>query len=95
LAFAWSRWKWAALAAALAASAPLFLARSDHTRKIGFVLAATGLVGLLVFVPTGREELVVHYLLAPAVVLSFLLIAGSFVADLAVPGQRSAHWKDR
>jgi hypothetical protein len=95
LAFAWSRWKWAALAAALAAAAPLFLARTDRTRQIGFVLAATGLIGLLVFIPTGREELVVHYLLAPALALSFLLIAGSFVADLAVPGQRSAHWKDR
>jgi hypothetical protein len=71
LAFAWSRWKWATLAAALAAAAPLFLARTDRTRQIGFVLATTGLVGLLVFVPTGREELVVRYLLAPALVLSF------------------------
>lgn len=93
LAFTWSRWKWAVLATALAAAGPLFLARTDRTRQIGFVLVATGLIGLLVFVPTGREELVVHYLLAPALALSFLLIAGSFIADLTVTSQRSAHWQ--
>jgi hypothetical protein len=95
LAFSWSRWKWATLALALASASPLFLTRTDGTQKIGFVLAATGTMGLLVFIPTGREELVVSYILVPVLALSFLLIAASFVTDLMVPGQRSAHWKER
>ncbi len=93
LAFSWSRWKWAVLGLTIASAAPLFLVRRDSTRRIGFALAATGLIGLLVFIPTGREELLVHYLLSPTLALSILLMAGSFVADLTVPGQRAAHWK--
>jgi hypothetical protein len=95
LAFLWSRWKWVTLALTTAATAPLFFARTDGTRQIGFVLAATGLIGLLVFIPTGREELLVHYLLSPALALSIMLIAASFIADLVVPEQRTAHWKGR
>jgi hypothetical protein len=93
LAFAWSRWKWSLLGLTTASAAPLFLVRTDSTRRIGFVLAAAGAIGLLVFIPTGREELLARYLLSPVLGLSILSIAGSFVADLAIPAQRAAHWK--
>lgn len=93
LAFAWSRWKWALLGMTMASAAPFFFTRKDRTRQIGFVLSAAGVIGLLVFIPTGREELLVHYLLSPILAFSILLIASSFVGDLTIPAQRAAHWK--
>ncbi|HXG20257.1 MAG TPA: hypothetical protein VNN62_14430 [Methylomirabilota bacterium] len=95
LASTWSCWKWALLGLTLAAAAPLFLQREDRTRNIGLVLIASGVIGLLVFIPTGREELVVRYLFSPTFAVGLLLVAGSCLADVVSPHQRAAHWQER
>jgi len=70
-----SRWKWRAGNSA-AAAAPLFLARTDRTRPIGFVLVATD-SRLLVFFDVRRTSSPLST--CSALALGFLLIASSFV----------------
>jgi hypothetical protein len=95
LAYTWSCWKWALLGLTSAAASPLFLYREDRTRQIGFMLIASGVIGLLVFAPTGRAELVVRYLFFPMFAASFLLVVSSCLADLISPSQRAVHWQER
>lgn len=95
LASTWSCWKWALLGLTLAAASPFFLQREDRTRNIGLVLIASGMIGLLVFIPTGREELVVRYLFSPTFAVGLLLVVGSCLTDVVSPPQRAAHWQER
>jgi hypothetical protein len=93
LARRWSLSKWEFLSFATVAAAPPFLARSDWTQKIGYVLAAPGIPGLLLVVPLDFAYPIVHYALLPLFGLGLGLMAITFVGDLMNPSSQRAHWQ--
>lgn len=89
----WAVLKWQFLSFALVAAAPTFLARRDWTQKIGYVLAALGVPGVLLLVPLDLARPLVGYVLLPLLGLGLLLLTISFVVDLTSPSTRTAHWR--
>jgi hypothetical protein len=89
----WSLMKWQFLSFATVAAAPAFLSRDDWTQKIGYVLAALSVPGLLLLVPLDFAYPVVYYLLLPLLGLALVLIMVSLLNDIANPSSRSAHWR--
>lgn len=88
----WSLRKWELLSFATVAAAPPFLARSDWTQKIGYVLAAMGIPGLLLLVPLDFAYPIVHYALLPLLGLGLVLMSITFIHDLMNPNAQRAHW---
>lgn len=93
LARRWSLRKWEFLAFATFAAAPPFLARTDWTQKIGYVLAAMALPGLLLFIPLNLAYPIVRYVLLPLLGLSLGLMTVTFIHDLLSPSALKAHWQ--
>jgi hypothetical protein len=93
LARRWSLRKWQFLSFATVTAAPLFLVRNDWTQKIGYILAALGLPGLLLLVPFNFAYPVVRYVLLPLLGLGLALMLVTFVGDLMNPQSRTAHWR--
>ncbi len=93
LARRWSLSKWEFLSFTTVAAAPPFLARSDWTQKIGYVLAAPGIPGLLLVVPLDFAYPIVHYALLPLFGLGLGLMAITFVCDLMNSSSQRAHWQ--
>jgi hypothetical protein len=93
LARRWSLSKWEFLSFTTVAAAPPFLARSDWTQKIGYVLAAPGIPGLLLVVPLDFAYPIVHYALLPLFGLGLGLMALTFVGDLMNPSFQRVHWQ--
>jgi hypothetical protein len=88
----WSLRKWEFLSFATVAAAPPFLARSDWTQKIGYVLAAMGIPGLLLLVPLDFAYPIVSYALLPLLGLGLVLMSITFIRDLMNPSAQRAHW---
>jgi len=93
LARRWSLRKWEFLSFATFAAAPPFLARNDWTQKIGYVLAAMAIPGLLLFIPLNLTYPIVRYLLLPLLLFSLGLLAMTFVRDLMSPSSLKTHWR--
>jgi len=93
LARRWSLRKWEFLSFATFAAAPPFLARNDWTQKIGYVLAAMVVPGLLLFIPLNLAYPIVRYVLLPLLGLGLGLISITFVRDLLNPSSLRAHWQ--
>src|SRR5690606_21682551 len=82
----WALLKWQFLSFAVVAAAPSFLARGDWTQNIGYVLATTGIPGLLLLVPFDLAYPIVGYGLLPLFGLGLVLMSLSFANDLLDPG---------
>lgn len=93
LARRWSLRKWEFLSFATFAAAPPFLARNDWTQKIGYVLAAMAIPGLLLFVPLNFAYPIVRYVLLPLLGLGLGLMSITFICDLLNPSSLRAHWQ--
>jgi len=93
LARKWSLRKWEFLCFATFAAGPPFLARNDWTQKIGYVLAAMAVPGLLLFIPLNLAYPIVRYVLLPLLGLSLGLMSITFVRDLLSPSSLKAHWQ--
>jgi len=89
----WSLRKWEFLSFATVAAAPPFLARNDWTQKIGYVLAAMGIPGLLLLVPLDLAYPIVHYALLPLLGLGLGLMSITFIRDLMNPSSHRTHWQ--
>jgi hypothetical protein len=93
LARGWALSKWECLSLTLVSTAPPFLARNDWTQKIGYVLAAMGILSVLLLVPLDFAYPLVRYALLPLLGLGLVLILITFVQDLLNPDSQKAHWQ--
>jgi hypothetical protein len=93
LARQWSLRKWEFVSFATFAAGPPFLARKDWTQALGYLLAATAIPGLLLFIPLNLAYPVVRYVLLPLLLFNLGLLAITFVADLMSPNWFREHWK--
>jgi hypothetical protein len=89
----WALLKWQFLSFATVAAAPAFLARRDWTQKIGYVLAATIVPGLLLLVPLNFARAVVGSVLLPLLGLGLTLLVISCAHDFTNPNARADHWQ--
>ena len=88
-AYAWARWKWAALSFALAASAPQLFTQQSWRRALRLLLMVGGGVGIVALLPTEKIAPFLRHLLVPLFLLNLILIWLICAADLAWQDQSS------